>query len=161
MPVSIVDGTIEEAVPGRNRRGVTVFKSIRFTREDGTSHMVKKAVVKDPVASELQAGAKGRFYLFKAFDIGGVHGVRTADGRSLYAFPTGNQKIFLFAMIANILWIGLRLATDGEVPLLGLALLVLSAVGWFVMGKGEKVAKAQFDGDTGDRVTTRPTGAEA
>ncbi len=149
MATSTIDGTVEEVVPGRRRGGITVFKSIRFLLDDGSSRTVTKAVVKQSVADELVPGAKGRFYLFKAFDIGGVHGVRTPDGRSIYAFPANNQKLFLVLAILNLLWIAVMIAARGAVPMLGVALLVLAAVGWYFMGKGQTEAQQQFDGDAG------------
>ena len=150
MTTSIIDGTVEEAIRGRGRGDTTVFKSIRFQLADGTSRTVTKMVVKEPVTSELTPGAKGRFYLFNAFDLKGVHGVRTPDGRAVHAFPTSNRTIFLILGIVNFAWVALRVfAIDGQVPLLGLGLMVLAAVGWFFMGKGETEAKAQFEGDAG------------
>ena len=149
MSTSMIDGTVEEAVAGRGTAKFTVFKSIRFQRTDGSSETVTKAVVRKEVADELTPGATGRFYLFKAFDLRGVHGVRTPDGREVYAFPGSNQKIFLVVGIINLLWIVLMLATRGGVPLLGVALLILAVVGWYYMGKGATEAKAQFDGDAG------------
>ena len=40
MTTSMIDGTVEEAVTGRSRGGITVFKSIRFQLDDGSSHTV-------------------------------------------------------------------------------------------------------------------------
>ena len=51
----------------------------------------------------------------------------------------------------NLLWVAFKLTVDGELPLLGLALMVLAGVGWYFMGKGETEAKLQFDGDSGYR----------
>lgn len=149
MTTSIIDGAVEEAVPGRSRGGITVFKSIRFRLADGTERTMTKAIVKQPVADELTPGAKARFYQFYAFDIKGIHGVRTPDGRAVYAFPGNNKKLFLIIGIINLLWVGFKLAVDGEIPLLGAGLLVLAAVGWYFMGKGETEAKQQFDNDSG------------
>jgi len=149
MTTSIIDGTVEEAVPGRSRGGITVFKSIRFQLDDGSSRTVTKAVVKQAIADELTPGAKARFYLFNAFDIRGVHGVRTPDGRSVYDFPGNNQKLFLILGVINLVWIAFTVAVKGGVPLLGVALLTLAAVGWYFMGKGQTEAKQQFDGDAG------------
>ena len=149
MTTSIIDGTVEEAVPGRSRRGTTVFKSIRFQLDSGSSRTLTKAVVKQVVADELTPGARGRFYLFNAFDIKGIHGVRTPDGRAAYDFPSGNRRIFLVVGILNLAWIALKVAVDAEIPLLGVGLLILAAVGWIFMGKGQNEAKAQFDGDAG------------
>jgi len=41
------------------------------------------------------------------------------------------------------------IAVRGAVPMLGVALLILAAVGWYFMGKGQAEAKQQFDGDAG------------
>ena len=149
MSTSIIDGTVEQAVPGRSRGGITIFKSVSFTLADGSSRTVTKAVVRQEIADELVPGAKGRFYQFRAFDISGIHGVRTPDGRSVYAFPANNQKLFLVLGIINLLWVVVMIAARGAVPMLGVALLVLSAVGWYFMGKGQAEAKQQFDSDAG------------
>ena len=58
-----------------------------------------------------------------------------------------NQKLFLLIVDINLVWIVFKLAVDGEIPLLGVALAVLGVVGWYFMGKGQTEAKAQFDGD--------------
>jgi hypothetical protein len=147
MSTSIINGAVEQAEPGRSRGGITIFKSIRFALDDGSSRTVTKAVVKQEVADELVPGARGRFYLFKAFDISGVHGVRTPDGRSVYAFPGNNQKLFLLLGIINLLWVVTMIALRGAVPMLGVGLLILAAVGWYFMGQGQAEAKRQFDGD--------------
>ena len=158
MSTSMIDGTVEEAVPGRSRGSITVFKSIRFQLSDGSSRTVTKAVTRREVADELQPGAKGRFYLFKAFDISGVHGVRTPDGRAVHAFPGNNQKLFFLVGIINIVWIAFKVAVDGEVPMLGVGLVILAAFGWHFMGKGATEAKRQFDTDARypETATTRP-----
>ncbi|KTE38810.1 MULTISPECIES: hypothetical protein [unclassified Sphingopyxis] len=151
MGTSIIDGTITEAEVKRSRGGMTVFKSVDFQLDGGSRHMIKNAVVKQEVADELKPGTRGRFYAYTAFDLKGIHGLRTPDGRAVYGFPGNNQKIFLITGIANILWIALMLFTRGGVPLLGVALLILSVVGYIFMGKGASEAKAQFEGDAGYR----------
>jgi hypothetical protein len=158
MSTSMIDGTVAEAEPGRRRGAVTVFKTIRFQLDDGSSRTVTKAVVKQDLADELVPGAKGRFYLFKAFDIGGIHGLRTPDGRAVYAFPANNQKLFLVLGIINLLWVVTMVAVRGAVPMLGVALLVLAGVGWYFMGQGQAEAKRQFDGDAGDGGRATATG---
>ena len=147
MSTSIIDGTVEEAVAGRSRGSITVYKSIRFQLDDGSSRTITKAVVKNDIAEHLAPGSRARFYLFNAFDIRGIHGVRTPDGRSVYAFPANNQRLFLILGLVNLAWIAFKVSVDGEIPLLGLGLMILAAVGWFLMGKGQTESKAQFDGD--------------
>ena len=147
MSTSMIDGTVEEAVPGRSRGGTTVFKSIRFLLDDGSSRTVTKAVVRQAVADELTPGAKGRFYLFNAFDIKGIHGVRTPDGREVYDFPGSNQKLFVLVGGINLAWVVFMVLAEDRIPMLGVALFILAVVGWYFMGKGAKEAKAQFEGD--------------
>lgn len=147
MPVSTIDGTVEEADLKWTRRGISLFRSIRFRAADGRERTVNKAVVKQQVAEQLTPGAQGRFYLFDAFDIRGVHGVRTADGRATYAFPGNNEKIFLIAGPIAALWVIFMVFAEGRIPVLGLAGAILSAFGWHFMHKGKREAKAQFDAD--------------
>jgi hypothetical protein len=149
MSTSIIDGTVEEAVPGRSRRGTTVFKSIRFLLDNGSSRTLTKMVVNQAVADELTPGAKGRFYLFNAFDLKGIHGVRTPDGREVYDFPASNQKLFLIMGCINVAWVVFMVLAEDRIPMLGVALFILAVVGWYFMGKGAKEAKAQFEGDAG------------
>ncbi|MBO9517729.1 MAG: hypothetical protein J7493_06645 [Porphyrobacter sp.] len=149
MSTSTIDGTVEEIVAGRRRGSITVYKSVRFKLDDGSDRTVTKAVVKQPVSDELKPGARGRFYLFNAFDIRGFHAVRLRDGRSIYAFPTNNQRLFLILGLLNLAWIVFKVTVDGEIPLLGVALLLLAVVGWVLMGKGEKEARQQFEADNG------------
>ena len=156
MPTSIIDGSIEAADLKRAKGGAAIFRSITFQQDDGGTRTIRNAVVKDNVAAELVPGARGRFYLYNAFDLKGVHGVRTVGGRDVYGFAGNNQKIFLILGIANIAWIALILFTRGGVPLLGVALLILSAVGYFFMSKGQREAQAQFEGDANYR-SPQPT----
>lgn len=158
MATSIIDGTVEEAVLKRSRSGIAVFESIRFQLDDGSHRTVKKAVVKQEVADEIRAGTKGRFYLYNAFDLRGVHGVRTPDGGAVYGFPTNNQKIFLILGIVSFAWIALKLFTEGGIPLLGAGLLILAIVGWTLMGKGQRESKQQFEDDAGYGASAAATG---
>lgn len=149
MGTSIIDGTVTAAEVKRARAGITIYKTLDFQHAGGASQTVRNAVVKQEVADALKPGTTGRFYLYNAFDLKGVHGIRTADGRAVYGFPNNNQKIFLILGIVNIAWIALILFTKGGVPLLGAAMLVLAILGYIFMSKGQHEAKAQFDGDAG------------
>ncbi len=148
MGVSTVDGSIEKVELKRKRRDIGIYKEIVFREKDGGTRTIKNAVVKDPLNAEMVAGNSGRFYLFTAFDLKGVHGVRKADGTALSAFPGNNAFIFALVAVINIAWIVLRALTDGGVPLLGVGLAILGIVGYVVMRGGLRAAQAQFDGDT-------------
>jgi hypothetical protein len=147
---SIIDGTVESAKLKRARAGIAIFDFIQFRLNDGSSRTVKKSVTTQAVADHLAPGTSGRFYLFQSFDLKGVHGVRRSDGTAVYGFPgTNNRKIFLIVGVINLAWIAFRLALEGDVPVLGLGLLILAVVGFVLMGKGANEAKAQFENDTG------------
>jgi hypothetical protein len=149
MTVSTIDGTIEQTDLKTDRAGIKIFRSIRFRLADGSEQTIEKSVVTREIGDQLTTGAKGRFYLYNAFDTKGVHGIRTADGRVIQSFPGNNQKIFLIAFVVSALWVAVMLVARGGIPLLGAATLVLSGTGWYFMGKGKAEAKAQFDADAG------------
>lgn len=151
MSTSIIDGTVEEVDVKTYRAGVRLFRTIRFRLDDGSEHTAKKLVTTKQVGDELTPGARGRFYLFKAFDIKGVHGVRTPDGREVFDFPSNNKKIFLIAGVLGVVWNILLILTRDAISLLGVAMIVLGAFGYYFMGKGKTEAQAQFDGDAGYR----------
>jgi hypothetical protein len=151
MPTSIIDGSIEAADLKRSKGGASIFRSITFQQADGGSRTIRNAVVKDNVAAALVPGAQGRFYLYNAFDLKGVHGIRSAGGQDVYGFAGNNQKIFLILGIFNLVWIAFTIAVRGGIPLLGAALFLLSVVGYIFMSKGQREAQAQFDGDAGYR----------
>lgn len=149
MTTSIIDGRVESAELRRARGGLSVFRTITFQPDSGPTRTIRNAVVKQNVADELTPGTQGRFYLYNAFDQKGVHGVRTRDGRATYGFATTNQKLFLLTGVLSVVWMALRIATEGDVPLLAILLLILGVVGYIFMGKGEREARTQFDGDGG------------
>lgn len=151
MPTSTIDGTVEAADLKTDRAGIKIFRTIRFRLDDGSEHVLEKAVTTKAVGDELVPGARGRFYEYKAFDFKGVHGVRTPDGRDVYGFPGNNQKIFLLSGVIGVLWNIVLIATRESISLLGVAMIILSVVGWHFTSKGKREAQAQFDGDAGFR----------
>lgn len=147
MGTSIVDGTVETATITRKRKNIAIISPLTFRLNDGGSRTIKRAIVSGLVADLVQPGSSGRFYLSTTMDLKGVHGARTAQGTA-YDFPGRNNKIvFMVVVIVNILWMALRIATDGGLPLLGVALMTLGAVGFFLTQKAQKESKAQFDND--------------
>lgn len=151
MPTSIIDGTLLSTELRRARGQTSVFRTIILQPDGGEPVTFTNAVVKQPVSDALIPGTRGRFYLYNAFDQKGLHGLRTADGRALYGFANQNSWLFLALGLFNLLWIVVLMAFDDRVPMLGVAMLVLATLGFIFMRKGERDAKAQFDGDAGYR----------
>jgi hypothetical protein len=147
MGTSTIDGTVEATELGRSARGLSIYKSIRFRLADGSTRTITKAVAQQPIAAELTPGSSGRFYLFTGFDLKGVHGIRKSDGTAIYEFPSSNAKIFLILGIVNIAWIVLRLSTDGKLPFLAVAFVILAVVGYSLFSKTGREAKEQFAAD--------------
>lgn len=150
MSTSIIDGTVDQADLKRAKGGIAVFRTIRFQLDDGTTRTVTKYVVPQDIADKMIPGTRGRFYLFSAFDIKGIHGFRGADGVAIFKYPgSNNARLFILTAIISLAWIVLRATTQGDVPLLGVALLILGVVGYIFMSKGGREAKQQFEADDG------------
>lgn len=148
MAVSTIDGTIESVEPGKQYPKVTRFKTIVFREDGGGSRTIKNALASGDVAPEIRQGNRARFYTFTALDVRGIYGVRKPDGSAAYAYPaSANSKVFLILIAVNIAWIALKVAVDGELPFLGVILMLFGAFGWFMTSKGGKEARAQFDSD--------------
>lgn len=148
MGTSIVDGTIESIEAGRKTKKVSVFKTIVFREEGGSTRTIKKAVVSGDLASQIVPGNSGRFYLFTTFDLKGVHGVRKADGTAIYDYPGKNNKIiFIGLIVMSLALIVLRVLNDDGLPLLSVFLIILGVVGWYFTSKAARETREQFDGD--------------
>ncbi len=148
MGVSILDGTIEEAVLKRSVRNIRIFRHVRFRLRDGGTKSVAKPVVDASVAHLLQPGASGRFYLYTSIDQRGIHGVRDDQGHAAFGFPKNNEIAMLVVMLINLVWVGFTLVTVAGVPILGTILLILSGPYYFYLRKLRADARRQFDADS-------------
>lgn len=162
MSVSTIDGTLTEIVKGRSSSKFTVFKSLTFRLDDGSTEELKRQVTCPEVAEHLVPGASGRFYAYKALDLKGIHGVRLDNGTSVYAYHMGNMKIFPIMGAVSLAWIILMIFIRDAVPMLGVLTLILAIVGFFVTRRAIEESKAQFDADSGapPRSIARAVGAE-
>ncbi len=159
MATSIIDGTLTEIVAGRSMKNkFTIYKSLTFQRDDGSTEVLKRQVVRPEIADLLKPGASGRFYAFKAVDMKGVHGVRLDDGTSVYAYHASNLKLFPILGAVNLAWIVLMVFTRDSVPMLGVLVLALSIFGFFATRRSMAAAKLQFDTDDGSVVTSSAKG---
>ena len=158
MGVSIVDGTIEEAVPGRKAMGVRFFKRIVFRLADGGTKTVLKPIVHSQLAGHLQPGTSGRFYLYAAIDHRGLHGLRDDKGHALMHFPRNNEIGSLIAALLMGLWVGAALVSVGGIPILPGILVVLSVPAFFLYRNTRIEAERQF---ARDQDPAKPTPAAA
>lgn len=148
MAVETIDGTVQGATVRRSNAKVAIYESVVFTRDDGSEHRLDKVAVAPAVAAMLQPGVQGRFYTYSAIDHNGVVAARTRDGRSAYAIPSGNERIFMIAAIAGVAWSVIRLATGG-VPWLALVLGIGGSVGWFVYRRTRIETRTRYEADSG------------
>jgi hypothetical protein len=149
MAIEVIDGTIEAAVVKRSGAKVVLYDSITIRTTAGSERRLEKVAVAPEVASALQAGADGRFYGYKAIDHRGLFGMRTRDGRSAFAVPTGNERIMLvMAIVGLVVFVG-SLTLGKGIGLLAVILTVLGAVGYFKYRSTRIEARARFDADEG------------
>jgi hypothetical protein len=150
MAVSTIDGTIEEAVIKSSRMNIRIYRQIRFRLRDGTETIVTKPIADAKVAALLQPGASGRFYMFKAPDHKGVHGIRDDQGHEVWEFPRNNEKAMLVIMIVAGLISALML-TFGLFSGWLIIALGISIPFFFILRSLRTQARAQFDADGGYR----------
>ena len=161
MGVSTLDGTIEEASLKRSVRNLRVFHQIRFRLRDGSTETIVKPIVDESVAPLLQPGASGRFYIFKALDHRGIHGVRDDQGHAAFRFPKNNETAVLVTIVVATLWVVVTLILRGGVPIFG-ALMLLGFTPYYFhlqMLRGE--SQRQFDSDSRYAPAVPPAAAPA
>jgi hypothetical protein len=150
MAVSIIDGTITEAVLKSSRRNLRIYRQIVFRLPDGGSKTWQKAVVDEHVAPLIQPGTSGRFYLFTAVEIRGIHGVRDDKGGAVFTFPKNTETASLICAIMGAVVTVLLLAI-GYVSLWPILLMVLGVALYVVHRSTRLAAVAQYEADAGYR----------
>ena len=155
MSVSIIDGTITEAVPGRRAMGVRQFRSIDFRLADGSTQTVKKPMVHADLAGRLQPGASGRFYLFACYDHRGIHGYRDERGQACFRFPRNSEIILAAVMIPVALWVFYVLFYWAGLPIFWTLLLLLGVATLIHYRSIRRQAEKQFAAD-GNRAAPPP-----
>jgi hypothetical protein len=145
MSVQVIDGTLESIEAGRTAKGISVFKSARFTTADGTTKTLPKFVAPSAIAADLVPGARGRFYHYKSIDHQGIVGMRMPDGRSAFHFPRNNEYIAVGVVVLNILWLAMKIVAEDRIPFLAVGLIVLGSVLWVISRKSRNEAQALFD----------------
>jgi hypothetical protein len=148
VSVSTIDGTLETFELKRETPSHSIYRDLVIRRDSGGEMVLKKAVVPRKVANALEPGRRGRFYCYEAIDHKGIHGVRLDDGSEVHAFPTMNERVMLLVLVLNcVLLIG-RIAIEGRIWYLPLALVVLAAVAYPLYRKTHLEARRQFEEDS-------------
>ena len=148
MSIEVIDGTIETANVKRSNAKLAMYDSITIRTSAGSQRRLEKVAVAPDVAAALKPGTEGRFYGYKAIDHRGLFAMRTRDGRSAFAIPSGNERIMLVATIVG--WVGfvVLLLVGKGVGLLSLALGVLGGIGYFKYRRTRIEGRARYDADS-------------
>ena len=147
MSVAAIYGTLESANLKRKVRNISIYDSIVIRRDGGGEERLGKTIVSNTVAETLQPGTQGRFYTYASIDHKGVHGIRTADGRSVFDFPQNNEKIMLVVLALNAVWLIGGILYDGGARLFPLALVVFAGAIYPLYRKTRLEARRQFEAD--------------
>ena len=147
MAVSIIDGTIESMVLKKVRQNVRVYETISFRLDGGGSQSVAKAIVEGKVAERLEPGVSGRFYLYKAIDHRGIHGLRDKEGRTVFGYSSMNERAMLVTIAIGLVLTILYAALLDRISLWGPLLLVLGVPGYFLYRGTRIEAESQFRAD--------------
>lgn len=148
MAIEVIDGTIEAAVVKRSTAATTLYDSITIRTADGSQRRLEKVAAAPDVAAALQPGTEGRFYGYKAIDHRGLFGMRTRDGRSAFAIPTGNERIMLMMAIVGLGGAVILFALGKGLGLLALVLGVLGVIGCLKYRSTRIEGRARFDADS-------------
>ncbi len=148
MAIEVIDGTIEEAVLKRSGAATVLYDSITIRTTAGSERRLDKVAVAPDVAAALQPGTQGRFYGYKAIDHRGLFAMRTRDGRSAFAIPSGNERIMLMAAIVGAVGFAILLLLGKGVGLLALASAVLGGIGYLKYRRTRIEGRARFDADS-------------
>ena len=147
MAVSIIDVTIEAMVLKKVRQNVRVYETITFRLDGGGSQSVAKAIVEGKVAERLEPGVGGRFYLYKAIDHRGIHGLRDKEGRAVFGYSSMNERAMLVAITIGLVLTILYVALLDKLSLWGPLLVVLGVPGYFLYRGTRVEAESQFRAD--------------
>lgn len=148
MAIEVIDGTVEAAVVKRSSATLTLYDSITIRTTEGPERRLEKVAVAPEVAAALQPGTEGRFYGYKAIDHRGLFAMRTRDGRSAFAIPSGNERIMLVMAVAGLAGAVILLMLGKGIGLLALILGVLGAIGYLKYRNTRIAGRARFEADS-------------
>lgn len=148
MGIEVIDGTIEAAVLKRSSGTVAFYDSISIRTTEGSERRLEKVAVAPEVAAALQPGTDGRFYGYRAIDHRGLFAMRTRDGRSAFAIPSGNERIMLMMAIVGLAGAVILMTLGKGLSLLALILGVLGSIGYLKYRSTRIEGRARFDADS-------------
>jgi len=149
MAIEVIDGTVETAVVKRSSATLALYGSIVIRSADGSERRLENVAVAPQVAEALRPGTQGRFYGYKAIDHRGILAMRTSDGRSAFAIPSGNERIMLVMAIVGLVGAVILLLLGKGISLLALILGVLGVIGYLKYRSTRIEGRARFDADSG------------
>jgi hypothetical protein len=149
MAIEVIDGTIEAAVVKRSSATLALYDSITIRTTEGSERRLEKVAVAPDVAAALQPGTEGRFYGYKAIDHRGLFAMRTTDGRSAFAIPSGNERIMFMMAIAGLVGFAILLMLGKGIGWIALILGVLGVFGYLKYRTTRIEGRARFDADSG------------
>ena len=129
MDMQVIDATIDSAAVKRSNAKLVLYEAIAFRLADGSEQRIEKLASATEVAALLQPGVEGRFYTYKTIDHSGIMGVRTRDGRTAFAIPSGNEKIMLMAAVVGAIWF-IELLLTSRIGFLTLIMMVAGGYLW-------------------------------
>ena len=151
MVTEILEGTIEPAEPRRNKRGYMFFDQLRFRDKAGTERLLPKICAGEAVATALQKGGEGRFYLTRWGGQSGIHGVRLKDGTQAYSHYNNMELIFWIGIGAGAFMLMILLMGFEGRMITPVIIGALLAVGLVFFRKHKASAKADYDNDSAPR----------
>ena len=147
MGTSTIDGVVEAVWLKKRRSKLAVYDKIPFRLADGSERTVGKSIVGAKVADRLVPGTSGRFYLYKAIDHKGLHGIRDARGAAVCDFPRVNETAMLVVVLINAVWLVLAAVLAGMLPVLPLILIAVGVPLLLLYGHSRREAVRQFEAD--------------
>jgi hypothetical protein len=148
MAFEVIEGTIEAAALKSSNAKVAMYDRIVIRATDGSERQLEKVAVSPSVSGMLEPGTLGRFYGYKAIDHRGLYAVRTREGRSAFAIPTGNEKLMLMMAIIGLGAFAVMLLLGSKIGLLSLMLGVLGVIGSIRYRRDRTEARARYDSDS-------------
>ncbi|HEY9216858.1 MAG TPA: hypothetical protein VIO94_02330 [Phenylobacterium sp.] len=147
MAVSTIDGVVEAADERRRKGKYVLFNRVLIRDAAGAEHELKTVAAADPVAAALKPGARGRFYVTKALDQTGIHGVKLEDGAASYPHYNNMELMTLIWIGAALLLAVLSLTREGGATLLAVIMLPLSILSYVLFRNARTQGGAQFRAD--------------